>query len=80
MIYNSKDLKNMSYAVRVLALEMLRTARSGHLGVVLGAADVITTVFANFLQRGRDRFVMSAGHGSALLYSVLKLAGYNVGN
>ncbi len=80
MTYNSKDLKEMSNAVRALALDMLRLAHSGHIGIVLGAADVITTVYANFLRRGRDRFVLSAGHGSALLYSVLKLAGYEIGD
>lgn len=80
MTYNSKDLKEMANAVRAWALHAVRTAGSGHVGIVLGAADIITVVYANFLRRGRDRFVMSAGHGSALLYSVLKLAGYNVGD
>ena len=80
MNYNSKDLKEMANAVRAWALHAIRTAGSGHVGIVLGAADIITVVYANFLRRGRDRFVMSAGHGSALLYSVLKLAGYNVGD
>lgn len=80
MKYISKDLKDMASAVRAWALYAIRTAASGHVGIVLGAADVVTVVFANFLRRGRDRFVMSAGHGSALLYSVLKLAGYNVGD
>ena len=80
MKYNSKDLKEMSNSVRALALHAIRTANSGHVGIVLGCADVITTVFANFLRRGMDRFVLSAGHGSALLYSVLKLAGYDVGD
>lgn len=80
MNYNSKDLKEMANSVRAWALHAIRNAGSGHIGVVLGAADVITVVYANFLRRGRDRFVMSAGHGSALLYSVLKLVGYNVGD
>ncbi|MBO5663125.1 MAG: transketolase, partial [Alphaproteobacteria bacterium] len=80
MNYNSKDLKEMSNAVRALALRAIRTADSGHIGIVLGCADVITTLFANFLRRGHDRFVLSAGHGSALLYSVLKLAGYDIGD
>ena len=80
MNYNSKDLKEMSNAVRAWALHAIRTAGSGHVGIVLGAADIVTTVFANFLRRGVDRFVLSAGHGSALLYSVLKLAGYDVGD
>ena len=80
MKYNSKDLKEMANAVRAWALHAIRGAGSGHVGIVLGCADVITTVYANFLRRGYDRFVLSAGHGSALLYSVLKLAGYNVGD
>ena len=80
MKYNSKDLKEMANAARAWALHALRMARSGHVGIVLGAADVVTAVFANFLRRGRDKFVMSAGHGSALLYSVLKLSGYDVGD
>ena len=80
MSYNSKDLKEMANAVRAWALYAVRMAGSGHVGIVLGAADIITTVFANFLRRGRDRFVMSAGHGSALLYSVLKMSGYEVGD
>ena len=80
MNYNSKDLKEMANSVRAWALHAIRNAGNGHIGVVLGAADIITVVYANFLRRGRDRFVMSAGHGSALLYSVLKLVGYNVGD
>ena len=80
MKYNSKDLELMSGVVQAGALNALRSARSGHVGIVLGAADIVTVVFANFLRRGRDRFVLSAGHGSALLYSVLKLAGYDVGD
>ena len=80
MTYNSKDLKEMANAVRAWALHAVRMAHSGHVGVVLGAADVVTVLFANFLRRGRDRFVLSAGHGSALLYSVLKLSGYDVGD
>ena len=78
MMYKSKDLKEMANAVRAWALYAVRCAASGHVGIVLGAADVVTTLFANFIRRGRDRFVLSAGHGSALLYSVLKLSGYNV--
>ena len=80
MMYNSKDLKEMAKTVRAYALDMVRRAGNGHIGIVLGAADIITDVFANFVRRGRDRFVLSAGHGSALLYSVLKLSGYDVGN
>ena len=80
MNYNSKDLKEMARDVRAYALHALRMAHSGHVGIVLGCADIITVIYANFLRRGRDRFVLSAGHGSALLYAVLKLAGYDVGD
>lgn len=78
MAYNSKDLKEMSCAVRAWALHALRCAKSGHVGIVLGAADIITAVYANYLRFGRDKFILSAGHGSALLYSVLNLCGYDI--
>lgn len=78
MTYNSKDLKEMARSVRAYALYALRCAHSGHVGIVLGCADIITCIFANWLRHGRDRFVLSAGHGSALLYSVLKLSGYDI--
>ena len=80
MRFDAKQLKEMSRSVRAHALDSLRGAGSGHVGIVLGAADIITTVYANFLRRGRDKFVLSAGHGSALLYAVLKLAGYKIGD
>ena len=78
MAYNSKDLKEMSRAVRAWALHALKCAKSGHVGIVLGAADIITAVYANYLRFGRDKFILSAGHGSALLYSVLNLCGYDI--
>lgn len=78
MKYYSKDLQEMASAVRSAALKSIISARSGHVGIVLGAADVVTDIFANFMRRGTDRFVLSAGHGSALLYSVLSLAGYEL--
>lgn len=80
MRFDAKQLKEMSYAVRAWALHAVRCAHSGHIGIVLDAADIITTIYANFLRRGQDKFVLSAGHGSALLYSVLKLAGYKIGD
>ena len=80
MRFDAKQLTEMSRAVRAHALHAVRCAGSGHVGIVLDAADIITIIYANFLRRGRDKFVLSAGHGSALLYSVLKLAGYNVGD
>ena len=78
MAYNSKDLKEMSRAVRAWALHALKCAKSGHVGIVLGAADIITAIYANYLRFGRDKFILSAGHGSALLYSVLNLCGYDI--
>lgn len=78
MVYNSKDLKEMSCAVRAWALHALKCAGSGHVGIVLGAADVVTAIYANWLRFGRDKFILSAGHGSALLYSVLNLCGYDI--
>jgi len=80
MKFNAKQLQQMSDAVRATALGAILSAQSGHVGIVLDAAEIITCIFANYLRRGIDRFVLSAGHGSALLYSVLKLSGYNVGD
>lgn len=80
MSYDATNLKYMSGAVRADALRAVLSAHSGHVGIVLGAADIITAVFANFMRRGTDRFVLSAGHGSALLYATLKLSGYKVGS
>lgn len=78
MKFDAKQLKEMSNAVKSFALTAVRSAGSGHVGIVLDAADIVTVIYANFLRRGQDKFVLSAGHGSALLYSVLKLAGYDI--
>jgi len=78
MRFNANDLIGMSNAVRSLALHAVHAAHSGHIGIILGASGVVTTIYANFLRPGLDRFVLSAGHGSAMLYAVLKLAGYDV--
>ena len=80
MKFNAKQLQQMSNTARANALGAILSAHSGHVGIVLDAAEMITCVFANHLRRGIDRFVLSAGHGSALLYSVLKLAGYKIGD
>lgn len=80
MVIDSKNLTEMSNAVRATALRALRHAKSGHIGIALGAADIITMIYAVFLNPSRDRFVLSAGHGSALLYATLKLAGYRIGD
>ena len=70
--------------IKALGIDMINEAKSGHPGIVLGAAPIIYTVFAKHLNMNlndltwfnRDRFVMSAGHGSALLYATLYMAGY----
>lgn len=80
MNIDAKVLHEMSNVVRSDALRAIRRAKSGHVGIVLGAADIITMIYAVFLKPRTDRFVLSAGHGSAMLYATLKLAGYKVGD
>jgi transketolase len=73
-------------AIRALGVDAINKANSGHPGIVLGAAPMAYTLWANHLRvnpnapmwYNRDRFVLSAGHGSALLYSLLHLSGFNV--
>ncbi len=79
MKLNAKQLQQMSNAARSYALGAVLSAHSGHIGIILDGAEMMTCIFANHLRRGIDRFVLSAGHGSALLYSVLKLSGYKIG-
>jgi len=72
--------------IRSLGLDMISEANSGHPGIVLGAAPIIYTLYARHLRVcpdkpdffNRDRFIMSAGHGSALLYATLFMAGYDL--
>ena len=74
----------MANAIRALAMDAVEQAKSGHPGLPMGAADIATVLFTQFLKfdpadpkwPDRDRFVLSAGHGSMLLYSVLYLLGY----
>ena len=73
-------------AIRVLSAEAIQKANSGHPGLPLGSAPIGYTIFADFLKFNpkdtkwddRDRFVLSAGHGSMLLYSLLYLFGYDI--
>lgn len=72
--------------IKCLALDMINQAKSGHPGIVLGAAPILYTLYLKHLKIypednkwvNRDRFVMSAGHGSALLYSMLYFCGYDI--
>ena len=76
--------KDMANAIRALSMDAVEKAKSGHVGMPLGMADVATQLFTNHLKydpkapdwADRDRFVLSAGHGSMLIYSLLYLTGY----
>lgn len=75
----------MANAIRALAMDAVEQAKSGHPGMPMGMADVATVLFTQFLKfdpthpewPDRDRFVLSAGHGSMLLYALLYLTGYS---
>lgn len=83
---NNKDAIHSLNSLRILSVDMISYAKSGHPGICLGAAPLLFTLYTNHLQinpadptwPNRDRFVMSAGHGSALLYAMLFMAGYNI--
>lgn len=76
--------RDMANAIRALSMDAVEKAKSGHPGMPMGMADVATVLFSEFLKfypehpewADRDRFVLSAGHGSMLLYSILYLTGY----
>ena len=75
--------QKLSNAARLLAVDMIRKANSGHTGIALGAADILTELYTKHLVfnpndpkwKGRARFILSAGNGSAMLYAVLYLSG-----
>jgi len=77
------DHSRMANAIRALAMDAVEKAKSGHPGLPMGAADVATVLFSRFLKfdaadpkwPDRDRFILSAGHGSMLLYALLYLTG-----
>jgi transketolase len=83
---NKKDLENVALAVRLLGMDAVLKAKSGHVGLPLGGAEMGTLLYfvvmnhnpknPNFIDR--DRFILSAGHGSMLQYSLLHLAGYHL--
>lgn len=78
------QLQSMANAIRFLSADAIEKSKSGHPGMPLGMADVATVLFSKFIKLDaanprwfdRDRFVLSAGHGSMLLYSLLYLTGY----
>jgi transketolase len=81
---NQKDMRQMANAIRALAMDAVEAAQSGHPGMPMGMADVATVLYQKFLKfdpanpewPDRDRFVLSAGHGSMLLYALNYLTGY----
>src|SRR5215510_7152589 len=74
----------LANAIRALAMDAVEAAKSGHPGLPMGAADIATVLFTRYLKfdpsdpgwPDRDRFVLSAGHGSMLIYALLHLLGY----
>jgi transketolase len=80
-----QDVRRLANAIRALSMDAVEAAKSGHPGLPMGMADVATVLFSRFLKfdpsdphwPDRDRFVLSAGHGSMLLYSLLYLTGYD---
>ena len=80
----SADLQMMANAIRALSMDAVQAANSGHPGMPMGMADVATVLYTKYLKydasspkwADRDRFVLSAGHGSMLAYSTLYLSGY----
>ncbi len=84
MTLDASRLAPMANAIRALSMDAVQAANSGHPGMPMGMADVATVLFSQFLKfdpaapkwPDRDRFVLSAGHGSMLIYSLLHLTGY----
>jgi transketolase len=83
---NNSVYSQIANSIRMLSVEAVQAAKSGHPGLPLGTADLITVLWTRFLKinpaaphwPNRDRFVLSAGHGSAMLYSLLHLWGYPI--
>ena len=76
----------LANAIRALSMDAVQKAKSGHPGAPMGMADIAEVLWNDFLRHnptnpawpGRDRFVLSNGHGSMLLYSLLHLSGYDL--
>jgi transketolase len=84
MSLDPSRLAPMANAIRALSMDAVQAANSGHPGMPMGMADVATVLWSNYLKfdpstphwPDRDRFVLSAGHGSMLIYALLNLSGY----
>jgi transketolase len=84
MPHTSTMHKDMANAIRALSMDAVEQAKSGHPGMPMGMADVATVLWSQYLRfdpenpawPDRDRFILSAGHGSMLLYALLYLTGY----
>ncbi len=81
-----KDRKTLANAIRFLSMDAVQKAKSGHPGAPMGMADIAEVLWRDFLNHNpqnpswadRDRFVLSNGHGSMLIYSLLHLTGYDL--
>ncbi|MCK9543129.1 MAG: transketolase, partial [Novosphingobium sp.] len=84
MTLDTARMGHMANAIRALSMDAVQAANSGHPGMPMGMADVATVLAARFMKfdparpdwADRDRFILSAGHGSMLVYSLLHLTGY----
>lgn len=84
MTQSQRDHRDMANAITALSMDAVQRANSGHPGMPMGMADAATVLFSKFLKfdpsdpdwADRDRFILSAGHGSMLIYSLLHLTGY----
>ena len=80
------DRKHLANAIRFLSMDAVQKAKSGHPGAPMGMADIAEVLWRSFLKHNptnpkwadRDRFVLSNGHGSMLIYSLLHLTGYDL--
>ena len=85
-MFDCKMAKKTADTIRVLSAEAIQKAKSGHPGMPLGCADYAAVLWSKYLRHdpatpgwiGRDRFILSAGHGSMLMYSLLHLFNYGL--